>query len=352
MGSKDAADRLRDEHSDWLCPIDDDRRTKTVAFVSDVPDDVLDDAVGHAAEERSERSEGGGQVPLSDSEKQRVGPFTGSNNVMKARAAKGVFLDAGVDDWTSWYDPELSVDEHREVAERAAREDGGRRLDAGDDVDDQLARAQKAADAGECDHARDHCEHGDPDACEFLKDSCGYADDEVASLLEDDRDVDDASEQDTLTGQEQGALSRAWSGYKSAISDLDDAVDTVREQRANAERAFSAINAIRRRHGQEPLHPERLHELVDDLAHLPELTTLDEFDDHDAGEFVDDRDDGQTDLDVETDVRHAQGQEARADVEAATEFGVDDRSDASRGVENDEEATEQRQFRDAAQGTL
>ncbi|ELY60202.1 hypothetical protein C491_02850 [Natronococcus amylolyticus DSM 10524] len=37
-------------------------------------------------------------------------------------------LETGVDDWLAYYDHTLSVDEHREVAERAMRDEGGDRL--------------------------------------------------------------------------------------------------------------------------------------------------------------------------------------------------------------------------------
>lgn len=46
---------------------------------------------------------------------------------------KAIFADEGVDDWTAWYDPELTVDEHREVAARAATGGAGKRL-----IDDAL----------------------------------------------------------------------------------------------------------------------------------------------------------------------------------------------------------------------
>ncbi|WP_232703141.1 hypothetical protein [Halobacterium wangiae] len=168
---------------------------------------------------------------------------------------------AGVDDWTSHYDATLSVDEHRDLAEQAAREDSGKRLDAGDSTDDRLGRAE-AAMGEECDHARGHCEHGDPDACEFLTDACGYDEAEVADIL----DEDGADTEEEITGPAAGALGRAWQGYKAGISRLERAIEDALEAKRDAEGAAAAINAIRVDHGQEPLELERLEELSDRLA--------------------------------------------------------------------------------------
>ncbi|MCU4716993.1 hypothetical protein [Halapricum hydrolyticum] len=48
FGSKDAADAAREQWGEHLCP-DDDRRLKTVAFVEDVPDRVIERAELEAA---------------------------------------------------------------------------------------------------------------------------------------------------------------------------------------------------------------------------------------------------------------------------------------------------------------
>jgi hypothetical protein len=260
FGSKETADEYRREHDEWVCPVDDDARLKTVAFVSDAPDWLIEQAEVEAASGRSERASGGGQAELTDAEKNRVGPFTGSNNYRKAAAVKGVMLDAAVDDWTSYYDPTLTVDEHRDLAERAKREGGGRRLDQQESVDDRLGRAE-AAVSQECDHARDHCEHGDPDACEFLRDACGYDDEDIETIL----DGEQATEEE-ISGEAAGALGRAWQGYKAAIARLGREIEDALEAKEHAEQAAAAINAIRADHGQDPIELERLEELSDRLA--------------------------------------------------------------------------------------
>ena len=264
FGTKAVADDFRDRHAEHVCPLDDDRRLKTVAFKSDTPTTVLEQAAVEAASGRSERAAGAGQVELSDVEKNRVGPFTGSNNLMKARSAKAILLDHGVDDWTAYYDGDLTVDEHRELADRAAREGGGERLDAERSVDDRLGDAEKQT-AGACDHAKGHCEHGETDACEFLKESCGYDDEEIQSIL---TDFEGAAQE--IEGKARGALRRSWHGIYGATDEIEAAIATAREQWDHAIKAQRAINAIRARHGQEPIEHieliEDVHDRIDQLA--------------------------------------------------------------------------------------
>ncbi|WP_232703140.1 hypothetical protein [Halobacterium wangiae] len=88
FGTKQTADEWRREHEEYVCPIDDDRRLKTVAFVNDAPDWLLDRAHVEAASGRSERDQDSGQIELTDSEKERVGPFTDENNYRKAAAVR------------------------------------------------------------------------------------------------------------------------------------------------------------------------------------------------------------------------------------------------------------------------
>jgi hypothetical protein len=250
FGSKAEADAFRDEHANAVAE-GDDRRLKTVALVEDAPQRVLDEAAVRAGAGRADRGGRGGQIELTDVEKERVGPFDGSNNYRKAAAVKGLMRDAGVDDWSSFYDPMLSVDEHREIAERAAREEGGQRMDAETDVDEHLADVESAM-GEQCDHARDHCRHGEPEACEFLQESCGFDEEQVEEILTND-DQPESSDDQQITGAAAGALRRAWQGYSAgsnrAISEIADAQEAV----ANAAEAIEAINAIRQANGQEPI---------------------------------------------------------------------------------------------------
>jgi len=294
FGSKAVADTYRDEHPDHICP-DDDARLKTVTFTDDVPDWLLDQAKRDAMDERAERETSAGQVGLSDPEKDEIDFSAGNASVPHARATKAIARDEGVDDWLSYYDPQLTVDERREVMARAAREGGGRRMDSDDSALERAGRAARTAEAEECDHAAGHCRHGDPDACEFLQEACGYDPDEVDDLLADadDRHADEP-EQQQLTGKQAGAYSRALGGYRAALASLRELTDAVRKQRRHAEQAWAAMAAIREDTGQDVEKPQELHALLESLAEVPDehrLSTLHEHmdmvDDEDVVEFDD-----------------------------------------------------------------
>lgn len=259
FGTKTAADAARDEFDEYVCPLDDDRRLKTVAFVDDTPEDAENQIRRNAEDSRAERMGGAGQVPLTDAEKEKL-DFSEAN-IMHARSAKGIARSEGVDDWLSWYDSDLSVDEHRGLYTDAKTQETGRRLDAEDSATEKAASASRTAANEECDHARGHCEHGDPDACEFLREQCGYDEDEVESIL----DEDDVNE-DEITGKAAGGLGRAWQGYKAGIARLERELEDALEAKANAEEAAAAINAIRADHGQNPLEFDVLEDLSDSLA--------------------------------------------------------------------------------------
>jgi len=234
FGSKDAADAAREQWADHLCP-DDDRRLKTVRFVEDVPDRVLERAELEAADSRDEHESGPGQAELTDHERDRIDFSKGRANVPWAQSIKAIATDAGVDDWTAHVDPTLTVDEHREVMEQAAREDQGQRMDAEDSAIEKAGQHSRRAQSNECDHARGHCEHGDPDACEFLQERCGFDEDEVATILDDSED---------MPGRIQGARSQLWTQYQVGP--------------ANAKEAAAAINEINRQYGDDLVSFEEL----------------------------------------------------------------------------------------------
>ena len=177
-GSKDAADAARERHSEYLCT-DDDRRLKTVAYSSDTPDSVLETERIEAADGRGERTDGPGQVPLSDSERKQIDFSQKRANTAHARSVKGIAQSEGVEDWVSYYDGTLTVDEHREVMDKASRESGARSGE--ESAQKKAGRAARAAQSSRCDHARGHCENGDPEACEFLTQTCGYSEEEIGS---------------------------------------------------------------------------------------------------------------------------------------------------------------------------
>lgn len=237
FGTKSEADEIREEFGEHLCS-DDDRRMKVVTFASDTPADLQQEIRTDAAASRSERQGSGGQVSLTEGEKERIDFSKGRSNVPHARSVKGIARNAGVDDWTSYYDPELTVDEHREVMDRASRDEQGARMDAERTDEQRAADLAAQAGGGDCEHARGHCEHGDPDACEFLADHCGFSEDQVATILDEhDGDGD-------LPGPVYGAIGKQWTRYKTGI--------------ANAKEAAAAINEIHRHHDRGLVKFEQL----------------------------------------------------------------------------------------------
>ncbi len=288
-GTKAAADAAREKHEEYLCT-DDDRRLKTVAYSSDTPDSVLETERIEAADGRGERTDGPGQVPLSDSERERIDFSQKRANTAHARSVKGIAQAEGVEDWVSYYDGTLTVDEHREVMADAARESGSR--SAEESVEEKAGRAARAAQSSQCDHARGHCENGDPEACEFLTETCGYSEEEIGEFIDDTPAGEtEQTELVTVGGGEYpemevtpetaGALRRGWQGYKAGVSDLEAAMSQARDSVINARQAWRAVNRIREANGQEPMHPDRLHTLLDALdgmpGSIPEVRTLDHY---------------------------------------------------------------------------
>jgi hypothetical protein len=263
FGAKAAADNYREEHSEHVCPEDDDKRLKTVHFKSDTPDWLIEQARAEADEGLAAREATVGQSELTDAEKDRIDFSKGRANIPWAQSIKALAEQHNVSDWTAHIDPTLTVDEHRDVMERAGRQGGGAR-DEGDQRDAERERRAAATEQAEgCDHARKKCVNDNPGACEFLKNRCGYSQSEVSEFLSDD-DVDDP----ILTDAEKGALSRSWNGYKGAVAAFESALADAAEAWNNAQAAVRAINGIRDDVGQEPLDFEALEAGQADLLDL------------------------------------------------------------------------------------
>lgn len=237
--SKATADHFRSQYPDAICP-DDDARLKTVQFTADAPDRVLEEAERAAFEEGQERASGAGQVPLDDYERDELDFSKEGVNVPKAQAVKAIALDSGVDDWLSHFDPTLTVDEHRNLVQRAGAKSGGKALDAEESGLEKAGRAARSAQASECDHAEGHCKHGDPGACEFLQEECGFEESQVERILNDDT----ISESGDLPGPIFGAFNGLWTQYRAGLGE--------------AKRAAAAINEIRSQYGQNHLEFEEL----------------------------------------------------------------------------------------------
>jgi len=332
FGTKSAADEVRDEFSDYLCP-DDDRRLKAVRLVSDAPESVVD-AVETQALESREAETRSHTVELSQSQRDRiseVGGFDGLATTFNWRSAAGTFAREGVSDQfddaigslADYDDPvegaeEWIADARESDATQGTQTASGGARDAGEEDVQQAQRAAEAsrtAQSEQCDHARGHCKSGEPEACEFLTDVCGYDESEAERLLSGsvtpqtpDDEGDDPPEQTQLvtvgggdlpemdvTPEQATALSRSWQGYKGAVGTLERGLDDLREEVRNGRQAMRAINSIREAHGQDPLHPNRLHDLLEALekmpGSIPEIRTLDHFGDEPATDGDDDPDD-------------------------------------------------------------
>lgn len=244
FGSKTQADAFREEHTEHLAESD-DRRLKTVALTDDAPEWVADRAEAGELEGRAETEGGYGQVALTDHERDQIDFSKGRANVPHARSVKAALTKQGVGDWLAHYDPTLTVDEHADDVAEHGKGGGGQRDRDPDDPDVlEEQRRQAAMAAGtECNHAEDHCRHGDPEACEFLGEACGFNEDEIASIMGASEAAPDASTDD-LPGPVYNALSGAWTGYKTGV--------------ARAEQYGRIINRIRAENDMDPLAFEEL----------------------------------------------------------------------------------------------
>ncbi|MWG32963.1 hypothetical protein [Halomarina oriensis] len=241
FATKEAADAARETFSDVVCPVDDDRRLKTVAFVEDVGGRTWAEIIDEAADGHAERDRQTGQEPLTRGERDRFDFSNPGLNVPKLRSIKGIAAAEGVDDWTSFIDRRLTVDEHREVMARAARDESGGADRREETAVEKQARAAHTARGSECDHARGHCENGNASACEFLQETCDVEQSTVAGFIVDGGG---AVPFEDLPGEVKGALSRSWTGYKTAVRRLNRLLADVDDELANAEQSASAIVAI------------------------------------------------------------------------------------------------------------
>ena len=118
----DLARAAREIAGAWLAE-DDDRRRTRVEVARSVPHDV--EQLLEWREYRAEPRRRAGQIELTEGELDRITlPRTpvGGANVPHAMSCKAIAAVLEVSDWTSYYDRELTVDEHWDVYE-SARED-------------------------------------------------------------------------------------------------------------------------------------------------------------------------------------------------------------------------------------
>jgi len=183
FGSRDAANAARETVPEGTRTGTYDGRHTTVEVREDqLSEQQLTRLSGMAADSKAYKAEKVGQAPLSRRERQEI-DFT-ETSVPEARSAKAIFADRGVDDWLSFFDPTLTVDEQRDIAERAARDDRGKRMDTDESAVEKEARARRRT-AGELERfARQGAEAGEEEAVRTLVDELGWNESEARALAQ------------------------------------------------------------------------------------------------------------------------------------------------------------------------
>ena len=155
----------------------DDRRSTTLRIAEDAPEDCGNLAEQEARDDR-ENARTVGQEDLSDSEKKRL-DFA-ERPIFHAKASKAVIQDAGVDDWTSVYDPQVEDPAaFREIAQNNREQIQGDRLDA---ETDNVALSREQADSQLEKRAIDAAADGFDEAADQLREKFGYDDQQIKEI--------------------------------------------------------------------------------------------------------------------------------------------------------------------------
>lgn len=154
----------------------DDARSSTVRLKSGTPESALNRIGNLAAESRQKDAAKAGQSELSRRERSKIDFSRQGVNVPKARSLKAIAEKEGVSDFLQFADLTLTVDENREVLERASREEKGSRGLGRSSEKDVTMRAAGAFDRQreeEVGHAKGPAFGGDPDAQALLRERQG-----------------------------------------------------------------------------------------------------------------------------------------------------------------------------------
>lgn len=246
---KAAADRARDRHEEYICSVDDDKRMRTVHFVSDTPESLLTKL---RSQDDGDRWEG--------------------YNVLRSDEPETVY-QADMDKTE-----EATPDEHGVLTDDKGNGYGTQGWQIVDEDDDPGASTEQRGLTEVCDHAEGNCANGNLAACEYLQDTCGYAEGKVSDLITEpepatadgptDADVGPLSPPDGIEGEQVGAHLRSVRGYLNATDAAAEHIEKLRESLEHANDAARAVNGIRSEAGLDPLHFEKLEDANADLADL------------------------------------------------------------------------------------
>ena len=174
--ANEVRDELVDRYGEEVLALADDRRSTVVRVAEDAPR-----AAGRLAEQQAtddrEAARTVGQADLTNAEREALD--FGETNIMHARAAKAVIQDEGIDDWTSVYDPQATVDSQREIAQQNRESIQGDRLD---EETDNVAISREQADSQLEKRAIDAAADGIDEAADQLRDEFGYTDTEIEAI--------------------------------------------------------------------------------------------------------------------------------------------------------------------------
>lgn len=177
FGQRQVANDVRNRLDGFLDE-DDDRRSTTVKLQGRVPDSLIQRVREEAADSREAEAQKSGQAGLSDRDRKEIDFSKDGVNVPFARSVKGIADSEGVEDWLQFADFSLTVDENRNVLERAGREERGARGRGRTDERTQLQKGKQAKRQRrqQAETAKQPAFEGDTDAVEFLREEERFED--------------------------------------------------------------------------------------------------------------------------------------------------------------------------------
>jgi len=178
FGQRQVANEVRSRLGDFLADSD-DRRTNTVELDDSVPESFVQRVQEEAADSRQAEAQKAGQASLTDRERKEIDFAKDGVNVPFARSVKGIANTEGVEDWLQFADLDLTVDENRNVLERAAREERGQRGGGRSKERRQLQKGQQAKRQRrqQAEGAKQPAFGGDAEAAQFLREEQRFEDD-------------------------------------------------------------------------------------------------------------------------------------------------------------------------------